>query len=152
MIDVSKVKAAPGVALYECIKSEFNFAPVLRTAIEECGIDSIDDAADSLDAFIQWIAALPAREEGSIYVMLKSDVDRIFHAFVLNTRLYREFCETYLGHFVDHTPFEGPISKRWVDYTINLLDGLYGTRLHPALSYWKELSEKEAYKVSCGNC
>ena len=36
--------------------------------------------------------------------MLGKKVDGVWHEFILFTKAYREFCETYLGKFVDHTP------------------------------------------------
>ncbi|MBI4993958.1 hypothetical protein HZC33_03355 [Candidatus Wolfebacteria bacterium] len=152
MITDFKIQVCPGLELYKSMKYGFDFTPVLKTAVKECGINSIEDANDLLDAFLQWIAAMPAKKENTTYVMLKSDVDRIFHAFVLNTGLYRDFCETFFGHFIDHTPLEGQISKKWVDYTVNLLSELYGNQLHPALKIWEDLATNGAWEVSCGKC
>lgn len=36
--------------------------------------------------------------------MLSTKVDAIWHEFILFTKGYREFCQNYLGKFVDHTP------------------------------------------------
>ena len=102
-----------------------------------------------MDAFLQWFSVAPARDPGSTYVMLKSDVDRIFHAFVLNTRAYRELCEKFIGHFMDHNPIDGAVSKESVESTIELLERHFGADLHPALRHWKELTHADAWRVSC---
>ena len=147
MIELVPVK--PGSVMFERMKVEYNFDAVLRTAVEECGIDSESEAAYLLDAFLQWFSVIPARGKDAVYVMLKSDVDRIFHAFVLNTKSYREFCESYLGHFLDHTPVEGDVAGNWVTYTVDLLKRHYGDELHPALQGWEDMVEAGSWRVSC---
>lgn len=134
------------------VRSTFNFDPVIRTAVEECNVPTKEDAENLLDAFLQWVAAMPGKEEGQLYVMLKSDVDRIFHAFVLNTSLYRDFCDTYFAHFIDHTPLDERGSRPSVSYTVSLLQKTYGESLHPSLAEWAGLLDEDAWEVSCGSC
>lgn len=152
MIDISNLKAAPGLPLYEGMKAGFDYDPVVRTAVDECNVPDAATARYLLDAFLQWIAALPGKAEGQMYVMLKCDVDRIFHAFVLNSALYREFCNEYMKHFIDHNPLDGRGSRRAVEYTVAYLGHTYGDRLHPELAKWAGMLDVNAWRVSCGDC
>jgi hypothetical protein len=121
---------------------------VIRTAVSDFGV--LEEEADLLfDAFLQWIAALPARPEGQRYVMLKSDVDRIFHAFILNTEAYREFCNRYLGRFVDHHPVTGDGAQVDVENTVRVLRASYGSDLNPFLVSWERDLDADAWVVSC---
>ena len=36
--------------------------------------------------------------------MLSEQVDQVWHALILNTVRYREFCQEFIGRFVDHLP------------------------------------------------
>jgi hypothetical protein len=33
-------------------------------------------------------------------------IDQMWHSFLLFTKDYKEFCDTYLGRFINHAPFE----------------------------------------------
>ncbi len=33
-------------------------------------------------------------------------IDRMWHSFLLFTKDYKEFCDNYLGRFINHEPFE----------------------------------------------
>lgn len=60
----------------------FDYSPVRRTLKAEFGID--DAAADGLlAAFLQWFSVIPSIRPGHTFVMLKTDVDRVFHSFIL---------------------------------------------------------------------
>jgi hypothetical protein len=122
--------------------------PVIRTATEDFGVPS-DEANLIFDAFLQWMAALPARPHGQPYVMLKSDVDRIFHAFILNTAVYRGFCEKHLGIFIDHHPITGDGARADVASTVDTLKKAYGDQLNPYLRLWERDLDAEAWVVSC---
>lgn len=37
-----------------------------------------------------------------------AEIDTMWHTFLLFTRDYKEFCECYLGRFINHEPFERP--------------------------------------------
>ncbi|MDC8982555.1 hypothetical protein PR370_15805 [Mycobacterium marinum] len=137
--------------LYEEMRADAPREAVLRTAVEELGVQQAD--ADLLfDGFLQWLAALPshrASDTDNHYVMLKSDIDRIFHAFILNTSLYRDFCDKHLGHFVDHHPVIGDGDRADVESTVRVLRACYGEDLNPFLVIWERSLDQEAWKVSC---
>ena len=39
-------------------------------------------------------------------------VDEMWHFFILETKDYREFCEAYIGHFVDHVRTDEALTGR----------------------------------------
>jgi hypothetical protein len=125
-----------GWALYRRMWREGDFWSVLCTAVDDCGIETHKDAMSSLDAFLQWFSIIPAVEKDSPYVMLKCDIDRVFHAFILNTQLYSMFCDRYIGNFVHHRPWAGEPPREWVEATLKLLREHFGNALHPELQEW----------------
>lgn len=135
-------------ALYHGMLATAPRDAVLRTAIEDFGVP-VADADMLFDGFLQWIAALTTRGPDEKYVMLKSDIDRIFHAFILNTRLYREFCDEHLGRFVDHHPVTGDGVRPDVETTVRLLRAAYGDDLNPFLALWERDLAEDAWVVSC---
>jgi hypothetical protein len=126
-----------GRSLYERIRCEVDFVPVLRTAVDDCGFANYREAAISLDAFLQWFSVIPA-VGAEPFVMQKGDVDRILHAAILHTRFYRSLCEHYLGRFVDHDPVQGTPPSEWVKSTVAILRAHFGSDLHPQLASWVE--------------
>ena len=39
------------------------------------------------------------------------EVDMFWHYHILNTRLYRDFCDTHFGKFIDHMPLLKQVAK-----------------------------------------
>jgi hypothetical protein len=113
-------------------------------------------ANDLLEAFLQWVALVPTIKPDDTFVMLKSPVDKVFHAFILNTEFYQNFCARHFGFFVHHHPIDELLLKKLpggVRDTMDLLEQTYGEELHPALSAWRSLVDTDAYVVSCaGYC
>ncbi len=141
-----------GQALCDEMKRTFDFTPIVETAVRDCGVQDELRARYLLDAFLQWFSLLPAVKPGQVYVMMKTEVDAIFHAFVLNTKVYREFCDRFIGHFIDHHPLDDSTRSRVEDgvrYTVNLLEEHFGGDLHPALREWKTQLDCSAWMVSC---
>ncbi|MFE7340081.1 glycine-rich domain-containing protein [Streptomyces griseus] len=58
-------------------------------------------ATDQALAFVATVAT------ASVKMVPSDDVDAAFHAFILHTTAYREFCETYAGRFLEHNPRPG---------------------------------------------
>lgn len=143
-----------GKDLVARMRQEFDYAPVIRTAIREGGVADAQQAEALLEAFRQWFSLLPILEPGSGYVMFKSDVDSVFHAFVLNTKLYREFCYKFLGEFIDHSPIAEDVAEtmpleEYATYTVNFLEKHFGEDLAPALRKWRVQLEEGTWEVSC---
>ncbi|MFJ1594286.1 hypothetical protein ACIOD0_29180 [Kitasatospora albolonga] len=58
-------------------------------------------ATDQALAFVATVAT------ATVKMVPSDDVDAAFHAFILHTTAYREFCETYVGRFLEHNPRPG---------------------------------------------
>jgi hypothetical protein len=126
--------------LYERMKSENDFEPIIATAVRECNVPDSNTALSLLDAFLQWISIYPLMEEGKKLQMLRG-VDPIWHAFILNTRAYREFCEKYFGEYLDHDPTdvdEASGKDEYSNYTLYLLRQEFGNGVHPKLLLLEE--------------
>ncbi len=144
-----------GPQLAHTMRNETDFSPVIRTMLSDQMVASEEEARDHIDAFLQWVALVPSIRAQDALVMLKTPVDDVFHAFVLNTEFYQRFCETHFGFFVHHHPLDAETRERLakgVVETVERLERTYGEDLHPLLRSWRGLMENEAYVVSCGKC
>jgi hypothetical protein len=103
-----------------------------------------------LDAFLQWFSLVPQPKEGESLQMLKS-VDRIWHAFILNTKLYRAFYQKYIGFYVDHDPLDSEDESlpkaEYARFTLSLLEDEFGSEINP---YLKLLEEGATCCMGCG--
>lgn len=63
--------------------------------------DKAERATDQALAFVATVAT------ATVKMVPSDDVDAAFHAFILHTTAYREFCETYAGRFLEHNPRPG---------------------------------------------
>jgi hypothetical protein len=135
--------------LYTRMKSENDFTPILVTAIREVGVPPEKSEA-FLDAFLQWFALIPQLKSGESLQMLKS-VDRIWHAFILNTKLYRGFCQKYIGFYVDHDPLDSEDESlpraEYARLTLSLLEDAFGAEVNP---YLRLLEEGATCCMGCG--
>lgn len=135
---------------------EFDFDPVVSLIKREGFVE--DTKIDvSLDGLIQWLAGHAVKKHDDPYVMLHGDVDRVFHAFILNTKLYTKFCIEHVGFFIHHTPLDAelasqPLILQGIDYTINFLDNEFREILSPSLKKWLEDHKKGLLNVSAVSC
>lgn len=54
-------------------------------------------------------------------------VDEVWHTFILHTKAYRDFCNEYLGKFIDHNPTSTKeVSFEKYKNTIELLNDRFG--------------------------
>lgn len=73
-------------------------------------------------------------------------VDRGWHAFILRTAAYRDFCETVLGTFIDHYPNDTrPDAARQEAVAVRTLEAVRATGLHVDTAVW-------SLQVPCGGC
>lgn len=112
------------------------WASVLETGLVDCRLRSAEEAELALEAFGQWFLALPRCRTDERLVMLKGPVDRMWHALLLHTSLYRSLCERHLGFFLDHQPQPGSPPQAWVRDTKRVLTRCYGAELHPMFDQW----------------
>jgi hypothetical protein len=127
-----------GKALYDQMRREVDYSAVIRTAVEDCGVPTAARADSALDAFLEWFSLIPTLSHDTAYVMLKGDIDRVFHAMIMHTALYRTFCERYIGNFVDHVPRTDAPPREWVKETLVLLRDHFGDELSPLFDEWRQ--------------
>lgn len=124
--------------IYFEMKRSFDFTPVIETALREYPELDRVKAESLLDAFLQWFSLVPSMPEGGTLQMLHS-VDRMWHALILNTKIYRELCDRFIGRFVDHDPtdvMDDELPKaEYAEYTFRLLKESFGDDLNHALTY-----------------
>jgi hypothetical protein len=142
-------EALRGRPLRDRMRGAFDDAPVLDTATQHYGLARAEAAA-LFDGLLQWLSAIPFARPGQPIQMVES-VDRMWHAFVLNTKLYRMFCDRFFGRFIDHDPldreFAGLSKKQYARFTLATLEQEFGSELHPA---FRDLTQR----VGCcfGQC
>ena len=141
--------ALRGRALYAAMLSAFDYSPVLDTAVQHYGL-SHAEAADRFAGLLQWLSAIPFARPGQPIQMVES-IDRLWHAFVLNTKLYRAFCDRFFGRYIDHDPLDRNFAelskKQYARFTLATLEAEFGAALHPA---FRDLTQR----VGCcfGQC
>ena len=141
--------ALRGRALHAAMRTAFDYTPVLDTAVQHHGFTR-DDAAHRFDGLLQWLSAIPFARPGQPIQMVEA-IDRVWHAFVLNTKLYRAFCDRFFDRFIDHDPLDrnfAELSKQqYARFTLATLTEEFGGDLHPA---FRDLTER----VGCcfGQC
>jgi hypothetical protein len=87
--------------------------------------------------------------------MLKTPVEEAFHAFVLNTRQYKAFCERFLGYFFHHDPVteeRAPQMQNGIRYTVELLEKHYGESLLQPLCEWRHQLDDGSAQIACVGC
>ena len=126
--------------LYKRMKA-WDYSAIIETAMRECGVRTKEGARELLDAFLQWFSLIPETTSDHPLQMLRS-VDRIWHAMILNTKFYREFCNEFVGHFVDHNPLDvtdaDAPKKEYARHTLSRLRTVYGGRMSKALCKLRE--------------
>lgn len=127
------VMCANPVDLYKVMIEDFNYEPVLKHALREHPSRSREEARDALTGFLQWASMIPFSKTS---LSMIDSVDWIWHAFILNTRLYRDFCQQFFGRFIDHEPHdeehEGAM-RHYLDHTLVPLQKRYGGSLNHTL-------------------
>lgn len=152
-------KIVAGNSLYLRMKSEFDYSQILWTMKRYNEDMSAQEADGLLDAFLQWIALTPWNTEEKFVTMFQTPVEEAFHCFVLNTRLYSDFCHKFLGFFFHHDPLveeSGDEIAAMAKYTVELLESEYGGSLNENLKLWRVQFDSGDYKVACagpgGSC
>ncbi|XMN06980.1 hypothetical protein ACK8N7_13465 [Streptomyces griseobrunneus] len=79
------------------------FSSIVDFTVMHFGHDQgkAEHATDQALAFVATVAT------ATVKMVPSDDVDSALHAFILHTRAYREFCETYAGRFLEHNPRPG---------------------------------------------
>lgn len=51
-------------------------------------------------------------------MMLSADIDEVWHASILFTRLYADLCRRVFGHFLHHDPATEPLADRSAEWRV----------------------------------
>jgi hypothetical protein len=138
-----------GKTLHTAMQHTFDYTPVVDTAVEHYGL-ARTTAESALDGLLQWFSVIPFAHKGQPVQMVES-IDKLWHAFILHTKLYREFCDRFFGRYLDHDPLdrldEETSKKQYARFTLSTLRAEFGDAVHPA---FLDLAQR----VSCcyGQC
>src|SRR5215471_10691845 len=91
-----------------------NLTSVRMKLIEKMGWSS-DQAHRVEGDYKRFLYALAHKRPDDILSPPTQEVDEFWHQHILDTRKYREDCETIFGHYVDHTPGLDPEKQRRAD-------------------------------------
>lgn len=138
---MTAVQTSTALERYEAMR-EFDSTPIIQSTERFHPELTENDIRERLDALLQWFAVIPDAEEGRALQMIES-VDVVWHAFILNTGLYKDFCNRFVGIFVDHDPIEAvnqEVPRReYAEYTYTLLTQAFGDRLNKRFADLREL-------------
>ena len=67
------------------------------------------------NSYRRFLYALAHKEENDLLSPPSQEVDDFWHQHILDTRKYREDCNTVFGHYIDHTPRLLPEDQRRAD-------------------------------------
>jgi hypothetical protein len=144
--------ADSGRNLYETMKQEFDFSQISWTIRRYNSEINEARSEELVDAFLQWVSLAPRNTNQQFITMFQGPVEEAFHCFVLNTRLYRSFCEKFLGYFLHHDPVideNVPDIASAAEYTVNSLQAEFDVSLHPDLQDWCKQFVEGSYEVAC---
>lgn len=132
--------------------ADFDYKPVIRTIVKSNPGLSDQQASELLDAYLQWVSIIPAVGSGNCVAMLDTEVELACHAFILNTRLYQEFCDRFLGFYLHHDPVDQDVSGDGTEVaarTASLLREHFGSQLNPAFDKWLVQISDGSFQLAC---
>jgi hypothetical protein len=144
---MERVVMKSAIALYDEMKGYVPYEQLIFSMRRADPALSDDKASARIDALVQWLASLRMNRarEGRPFQMIET-VDFAWHAFILHTRAYAEFCERFFEGYLHHDPpleYESDRTE-YATYTLAALRGDFGDRIHPEL-------ENLAADVKCCN-
>lgn len=83
---------------------EYPIKPDILERVHATNPGFSDEYVNSLAQELKRYLALKAFLHGSSVPMFSKDVDEVWHAFILFTREYEQFCKETFGSFVHHVP------------------------------------------------
>ncbi len=81
---------APAV-LHARMMREVDFKPIVSTLLKDGTVKSDDEARERIIAFSQWFS-VGVTTKTTTFVMMNGIVDDVFHAMILNSKWYFNFC------------------------------------------------------------
>ena len=93
----------------------FDFALVRRRLIQQGSLS--EEWVDVAILEFRRYLALRLLSPGPV-MMLSADVDEVWHASILFTRLYADLCQRVFGHFLHHDPELEPIADPCAEWRV----------------------------------
>ncbi|MAZ67245.1 hypothetical protein CL652_00550 [bacterium] len=141
---------------FRAMKSHVDFAPVIRFAVEGGFAPDERSAERVLDGVLQWLVGHASAEHAQTpYVMMNGDVDEMFHALILNTRIYLQLCREHIGFYIHHTPLDAEEAEgveEGIGYTIDYILDTFGDLVSPSILHWKEQFDRGELTASSVSC
>jgi hypothetical protein len=135
--------------------STFEAEPIIAYAVSHGLSPSISSGHYVLKGLLQWLACHDCLNTVITHrVMLKGPVYTMHQAFILNTVLYGQFCQRYVGEFVHilniNTPEQADIVRKtgWFEETVEQLGTVFGSDLSPELLLWQHQMYSAASPVA----
>lgn len=92
------------LSLSEQVTELFACAPLLAVKINQrCDLAGAS-AAEGLLEVLRFLALTDNPGDNSQVLTPSERVDRVWHEFILFTRLYASYCDSVYGRFIHHTP------------------------------------------------
>lgn len=142
--------------LYGQIMNQTDFTQMKSALIVHGKATNQEEADELVKAWVQWLC-VGATTNTKSYLMFHGPVDDAFHAAILCTRWYADFCKTHIGCFVHHDPVP-PESVNDTEITaairgtLMLLSNKWGDDLHPQLSAWVQAEHTGSLQPSSVSC
>ncbi len=129
------MNTASPIDLYNTMRAEVPRAKIAFLVSRENPDLSPEAINARIDALLQWLAAIPLAKAQNKGLQMIESIDIVWHAFILHTKEYAEFCGKFFGRFVHHLPPSEFDSDRTEDasYTLSTIRGLFGDATHPEL-------------------
>ncbi|NUP78603.1 MAG: hypothetical protein HOV96_13770 [Nonomuraea sp.] len=83
-------------------------APFLVERLVKERVAETEEEAEELFAEAKKYLVLTQADQSRIWMMHSTRVDDAWHHFILFTGLYTQFCQTYFGRYVHHSPSNDP--------------------------------------------
>jgi hypothetical protein len=151
-----RAKCPTAKELFQKIYKFETFDPVVRTLVREKTFVDENQARHMIEGFMQWYCTGAVTKTKS-FVMFVGPLDSVFHAMILNSKWYFDFCCTFTGVYTHHEPVEeSGISvdqaKLAISETLNLIKSTWGNDSHEEIKKiynQHEAGELTASSVSC---
>jgi hypothetical protein len=98
----------------------------------------------------RFLYALAHKDKDDILSPPSQEVDDFWHQHILDTRKYREDCQTIFGHYVDHTPGLSSENQRKADERCRQVYDNYNIALIPFDSDGSPRRNHDSGSVGCG--
>lgn len=133
-----KVPVGSILLMYSLICERIPRKEIIATMIREDENVSKEKCEQIVDSLCQWLSLVGYAKNEGLPLQMLATVGSAWHAFILNTKLYREFCTMVFGFIVDHDPIEAMDQEipreEYGLFTLWALRQVFGERVNPILA------------------